>query len=205
MIWAILVVLLVVGFIFYRGMRRVLMSVRAAKLGLNNKDWQALSFHSPSMPMRMAFSEVATKSAYQSNFKVMFSRFVEIAQLADNALNPDAVGVISRQLLSDISIENLRNIEPPSNSKIAKDFYMVQSAVLFAMICTQDKGANIKHRLMEGRNGQSGGDIYTQQKTNKEYFEFMNNQHPNFCQLVGILEPRKAALIETVAGYLLTD
>lgn len=210
MIWIILLVILpLIGFILYRGSKRVIMNIKAAKLGqkgaFSQNTWQRIPFDTPSFPTRMAFSEVAGKSVYQSSFKVMFDRFVNVALSADDTLNPDAVSVISRQLYSDLSLGNLVHIEPPADSKIIKDFYMVQSAALFALICTQDKGANIKHRLMEGNNNQAGGDIYTQQKTDREYFEFINNHYPNFCQLVGILEPRKSVLISTVAGYLLTD
>lgn len=210
MIWIILlVILLAIAFILYRGSKRVMMNIKAAKLGqkgaFSQNTWQRIPFDTASFPIRMAFSEVAGKSAYQSSFKVMFDRFVNVALSADDTLNPDAVSVISRQLYSDLSLGNLVNIEPPTDSKIAKDFYMVQSAVLFALICTQDKGANIKHRLMESKNNQAGGDIYTQQKADREYFEFMNNHYSIFCQMASILEPRKSVLIETVAGYLLTD
>ena len=151
----------------------------------------------------MAFDEVA-KSAYQSNFKLMYGRFVDLALIADDKLNPNAAKVISSELQSDISIYNLVDIQPPESSKITRDFHMAQSAALFALIYTQDKGANIKRRLMKGKNSQASNGMYLQQKTDREYLEYMNKRYPNFCQLVNILEPSKAKQIEIVAGYLLT-
>jgi hypothetical protein len=209
MIWIILVVLVVVGFILYRGVRRVLMSVRAAKLKqkgvFGKREWNAIPFDEPSVPVRMVFNEVTTKSAYLANFKVMFTRFIDIALLADDKLNSGTVSVIARKLLSDISNGYSYDSWWSANYDLMKrESHMVQSAALFALMCTQDKGANIKRRLMEGKNSQAGNDMYLQQKTDREYFEFMNDLYPNFCQLVSILEPHKAVLIETVAGYLLT-
>ncbi len=205
MIWITLAILLVIGFILYRGVRRISMSVRAAKLGkkgvLSKRSWRAIPFDSAGIPMHMAFSEVAAKSAYQGNFKVMFGRFVDIALLADDKLNSDEARRLVKTLYDDLSAIKFLG----ESHTITREYGMVQAATLYALICTQDKGTNIKSRLMEGKNSQAGNDMYLQQKADKEYFEFMNGRYPNFCQLVSILEPSKAVLIEIVAGYLLTE
>lgn len=208
MIWVILAVLALIGFVLYRFARRLMIDIRAGKAGqkglFSKRSWRAIPFHTTGphgVPMRMAFGEVATKSAYQSNFKIMFERFIHVAIIADDKINPDEVRHLVETLYDDLSaIQFLGESHP-----ITREYGMVQAATLYALICTQDKGANIKRRLMEGRNAQTGNDMYLQQKTDKEYFEFMNEHYPNFCHLVGILEPRRSNLIEIVAGYLITE
>jgi hypothetical protein len=198
----ILLVILVVAFVTYRGVKRTLISKRAAKIRqtrvVGKRQWSAVFSKVPSVPMRMAFTEVTSKSAYLSNFKVMFGRFIDTALIADDSLSADTVSVIGRQLLSDISSGDLSNVDwSVKNVQMENETQMVHSAALYALICTQDKGANIKSRLMEGKNAQAGNDMYLQKNTDREYFEYMNDNHSNFCQLVSILEP--------VAGYLLSD
>jgi hypothetical protein len=210
MIWIILIILSLVAFVLYRGVRRILISVKAAKLRRNGvigkRKWSATFDKVPSAPMRMAFTEVITKSPYLSNFKITFGRFIDTALIADESLNAEIVSVISRQLLSDLSSGDLSSVDwSVKNVQIENETHMVHSAALYAVICTQDKGANIKRRLMEGKNVQAGNDMYLQQKTDREYFEIMNEHYPNLCQLVSVLEPSKSVLIETVAGYLLSE
>lgn len=208
MIWVILAVLAIVGFVLHRFTRRLMMDIKAGKArqkGLfSRRSWRAIPFQTSGphgVPMRMAFSEVATKSAYQGNFKVMFDRFIDVALIADDKSNPDEVKKLIEMLYDDLSAIKFLG----ESHTVTREYGMVQAATLYALICTQDKGANIKRRLMEGKNVQAGNDMYLQQKTDREYFEFMNERYPNFCQLVSILEPRKANLIEIVAGYLLTE
>lgn len=208
MIWIILVVLVVVGLISRMFIKRLLMDLRAGKARqkdlFSKRNWRAIPFHTSGahgVPMRMAFSEIATKSAYQGNFKVTFERFIDVALIADDKLNLDEVRHLVETLYDDLSAIKFLG----ESHTITREYGMVQAATLYALICTQDKGANIKRRLMEGANNHAGNDMYLQQKTDREYFEFMNDRYPNFCQLVSILEPRKAVLIETVSGYLLTE
>jgi hypothetical protein len=208
MIWIILAVVVLIGFVVYRFSRRLMMDIRAGKArqkGLFSKrNWRAIPFQmtgSHGVPMRMAFSEIATKSAYQGNFKVMFERFIDVAMIADDKLDPEEVTHLVETLYDDLSAIKFLG----ESHTMTREYGMVQAATLYALICTQDKGANIKRRLMEGNNAQAGNDMYLQQKTDREYFEFINEQYPNFCQLVSILERRKTTQIEIVAGYLLTE
>lgn len=208
MIWVIIAVFALTGFIVYRFTRRVLMDVRAGNAkqsGLfSNRNWQAMPLDTSGghgVPMRMAFSEIATKSSYQGNFKLTFGRFIDTAMNADEKLNTDEVRHLIETLYDDLS--NIKFLG--ESHTISREYGMIQAATLYALICTQDKGANIKRRLMEGKNAQAGNDMYLQQKSDREYFELMNERYPNFCQLVSILEPRNAVQIETVAGYLLTE
>jgi hypothetical protein len=203
--WLVLIVVVVIGLISYRFIRRMLMEIRAIKFrqaGISNrKNWSVIPFDNAGMPMKMAFNEVSTKNAYQMNFKQMFNLFIYFALEADARLDADEV-----QKLIDLLYDDLSDIKFLDNThKMTNEYCMLQSATLFALIYTQDKGANIKKRLMKGKNNQAGNDMFLQQKTDREYFEFMNKEHTNFCILVSIMERRKSSLIEIVAGYLLTE
>ena len=205
MSWIILIVAAVIGFVSYRFIRRLRMETKASRLRqkglLSKRQWGEMPFDKASAPMKMAFSEVSAKNAYQMNFKEMFNLFVHFALTADAGLDVDKT-----QELIDLLYDNLSEIKFLDNShKVTGEYCMLQAATLYALICTQDKGANIKKRLMQGRNNQAGNDMFRQQKTDREYFEYMNKGYPNFCTLVSIMEPRKASLIEAVAGYLLTE
>ncbi len=208
MIWIILAALILICFVIYRFTKRLMIDIRAGKAkqkGLFSKrEWRAIPFQtsgSHGVPMRMAFSEIATKSAYQGNFKVTFSRFIDTAMIADDKLNADEVRHLIETLYDDLSAIQFLG----DSHTMTREYGMVQAATLYALICTQDKGANIKRRLMVSKDNHSENNMYLQQKTDREYFEYMNDSYPNFCQMVSILEPRKANLIEVVAGYLLTD
>ena len=151
--------------------------------------------------MNMVFSEVATKNAYQRNFKQMFNMFVDLALKADSRLDPEKVQNLIDQLYKDLSEIILLN----NPKMMTNEYCMLQSATLYALIYTQDKGANIKNRLMNGNNKQTGNDMYMQKRSDRDYFEYMNKEHTNFCLMVSIMDPRKSSLIEIVGGYLLSE
>lgn len=203
--WLILIIVVIIGFVFYRFVRRLLMETKANKIRqkrtISKRQWNAIPFDDATAPMKMAFAEVSTKNAYQMNFKEMFNLFIHFALTADAELDVDKA-----QELIDLLYDDLSDIKfLGKEHEMTNEYCMLQSATLYALICTQDKGANIKKRLMDGKNNHAGNDMFRQQKTDREYFELINKEYPNFCKLVSIMEPRKATLIETVAGYLLTE
>ena len=195
------VVIIVAVFILSARLRRLRMYSKARSYGqkglLSKTAWRPVSYYSSGMPMRMAITEVVTKRPYMVNFKVSVERFVSIALLADTSLDGEKV----QEALNVLYID-------PSNLTLEvgddKEAYMVQSAILYGLLCTQEKGANIQKRLMRSEN-HAGNDMYAQQKTDKEYFEYMNNHYANFCRVVSIVEPKKSIQIETVAAYLILD
>ncbi|MFO0920789.1 MAG: hypothetical protein U0451_03900 [Candidatus Saccharimonadales bacterium] len=214
MIWVVIVVIVAVGFFLYRGTRQILMSVRAGKLGqtkiISRKEWGHIDFNLDSAPLRMILSEIATKQNYRTYFEIMVRRFIDNAMLADTSLNEEEIEFIlilsgQKSRLYPIEIDDFLDLEPPQKTQRAyREYQMIQAAFLFAIICTQGKGANVRSKLMQGKNKKVGGNMYIQKKTDRKYFEYMNNNYTNFCLLVGVLEPRKSVQIEIVAGYLLT-
>ncbi|MEX0881426.1 MAG: hypothetical protein WDZ34_00890 [Candidatus Saccharimonadales bacterium] len=168
---------------------------------ISKRRWDGIPFDKAAAPMKMAFTEVSTKNAYQMNFKEMFNLFIHFALTADAGLDAKKT-----QQLIDLLYDDLSDIKfLDKTHKMTNEYCMLQAATLYALICTQDKGANIQKRLMKGKNNHAGSNMYIQQRTDREYFELMNKEYPNFCTLVSLLEPRKSNLIEVVAGYLLTE
>ena len=212
MTWIILAVLLVIGFVIYRQVRLLMLDIqiaRARRDQLFKKAWAQIPFYEASTPLRMAFSEIFTKSAYRRNFDTHFNIYIKHALNADDRLDPRVVGLYSKQLMENLPGISGMSLDMSTDTAVGSGFPnesgMFLSAVLYALIVTQDKGMNIKKKLMLGKNNQAGNDMYLQKKTDREYFEYINKEYLNFFMLVGIIEPRKAALIEIVAGYLLTE
>lgn len=161
------------------------------------RDWDTMLPVIAGMPLRMVVSEVNKHAVYMNNFKASTSRFVNLALVADDSLEDREVYRLVGLLFSDPS-----NLSFSSGS--TREDGVVQAGILYGLLCTQQKGAAIKQRLMLGNNSQ-GSSMYAQQKEDKEYFEYMNNNFVNFCQLVSILEPKHSVQLETVAGYLISD
>lgn len=210
MIYVILVVSAILGFFTFIFTRRLIVDIKAGKARqsghFSKRSWRAIHFHIKApggVPMRMAFTEVATKQSYQGNFKATLSRFADVAIEADDALDINKVATYLGTVLTYASDPGIWIHELSVSD--AREAHMIESAALYALICTQDKGANIKNKLMLGKTTHANNDFYLQQKTDREYFEYMNDHYPNFCQLVDMLEPHKSAMIEIAAGYLLTD
>ena len=203
MVWVFtLIVVAVAVFVLSARIRRLSMYSKAKKYNqkglLKRKPWSVIPFHTAGTPMRMMVTEVTTKGPYMMNFKGSVERFVSVALIADDDLNADLVQNCLRLLYIDPANITFEMDDDSEESR------MVKAAILYGLLCTQQKGSNIQSKLMHGNN-HAGSEMYVQQKSDKEYFEYMNKNHVNFCQLVSILEPKKSTLIETVAGYLILD
>lgn len=207
----ILIIVVVVVFLFYRQARLLLIELNLAKArrdSLFKENWTIIVFYVPNTPLRMTIQEVVNKSVYRKNFDVHFNRFMRYALIADERLDSRIVELYSSQLADNLLIISDMSLDADADQVVGRDFTneigMVLSAALYAFIVTQDKGANIRDKLMLG-NKYIGNDMYLQQKDDKDYFEYMNKNYPSFCRLLSIIEPRKAVQMEIVAGYLLTE
>jgi hypothetical protein len=210
--WIILAIILVVCFVVYRKVYLLIIEkniARARRDKIFKKTWAQIAFYEPSVPMKMAFSEVFSKGAYRKNFDTHFNLFIKYALDADERLDARVVQMYSEQLMENLPAISGMSLDMDADTTVGSGFPnesgVFLSATLYALIVTQDKGANIRQKLMLGENNHAGNDMYLQKKTDREYFEFMNKEHSNFCKLVGIIEPHKSTQIEIVAGYLIMD
>lgn len=184
--------------------KRVLHEVRIQKVrqsGLfERQDWSVVPFESPSLPMRMVISAISTQRVFQRSFEISVNRFVRLALTVDPSLSPEKV-----QGYMDVLLQDVSKIQFLSGTNLPREYRMIQAAILYAIVCTQEKGANIRKRLMLGKNGSPNGDVFKQIHTDREYLIYMNDQFSAFCIAVGILEPRLSQQIQVASGYLILD